>query len=403
MTRFYRIEHLADLLVNGNALNLEEGPRVVTACGPVPWCDGNSGNEANRVKKTRRTTGQCRLSEEQIVASAPIRQAGGHNARPSDELIESAHICGAKKCPSRPSTYKLQSCDNGDGREIARPSTLTAAKNSVLPQAKMSIADCCQCALDICSVTMIISYTFLESSRSHGFTQRSVALNVCEESPTMKWTKGKTAGVVIVLLIVVAATVFLFAKSKTPRATFVFPSQHDLGPVDRTTPNNSLIGMAKSLEAGDSTNFVDSFVFTGPDELELKTALEQWVVATTKFRQTIRDTFGDKQAQETFFSVPLSVSPELFSQPDVTIHGDSATVNLFMHGGKGGRPIEFTKVNGEWKMKGFAPLLNANTAVLNKIFPDLTVALDQTATEILSGKYKTAIEAVRAVKEKVNY
>jgi hypothetical protein len=79
------------------------------------------------------------------------------------------------------------------------------------------------------------------------------------------------------------------------------------------------------------------------------------------------------------------------------IQGDSATVTF--SGGKLGRPIQFVRLENEWKMAadGF---LHLSPAVMNDLYKRVIAALDQTMPEIPQNKYNTAMEAVEALKER---
>lgn len=223
----------------------------------------------------------------------------------------------------------------------------------------------------------------------------------------MAWTNAKTAIVAGAVLLVAGATSgILVLKSKTSTGFSHDPPAANNGNdiVDRTTPVGDLIVMAKAMDAGDAKAYVESCVFSTPDELRLKASMEEFVGAVARFRQAVSDKFGVEQLRENLRSIPLVFPPEALKNAEVKIEGDSATVDPFKglaKGGKGGRPVEFVKVGGEWKMKGFG-FIHVSPDAMSHIFAHITEALDGTAVEVSQNKYKTAAEAVKTMKERTD-
>ena len=100
--RLDRVQHLADVVVGGNAPDLEQRAGVVAAArlfhGLLRAQEGGALGEKDREGR-QPDVGHVK---EQVVARAPIGQSGGDRAHPSDEMIEAAPIHGPKTCLYRP-------------------------------------------------------------------------------------------------------------------------------------------------------------------------------------------------------------------------------------------------------------------------------------------------------------
>src|SRR5262249_29831738 len=98
-------------------------------------------------------------------------------------------------------------------------------------------------------------------------------------------------------------------------------------------------------------------------------------------------------------SLPFVIPPDVIEPGLVKIDGDSATVAILA--AKGGRPIQFNRVNQEWKMAadGFWHL---KPAVMNDILGRLIQSLHATTAQISQAKFKTPQEAVDAMKQKAS-
>ncbi len=133
-----------------------------------------------------------------------------------------------------------------------------------------------------------------------------------------------------------------------------------------------------------------------PDELKLKATLEALVAANARFKKALAEKFGAVEAGRAFPNLPFVIPSDVIISATEKITGDSATVTLL--GGKGGRPIQLTKIDNEWKMSadGFWHL---NPAVMNDFLGRAVKALDTTAAEIPLGRLNTAMEAVNKMKE----
>ena len=97
MRGFDRVEHLADVVVAGDALNLKEGAGIVAA--------GGLGQGALKTQEERALREEDRKSRKRdvlhgvadIVAGAPIGQVGGDGSHTSNNVIEAALVHGTRK------------------------------------------------------------------------------------------------------------------------------------------------------------------------------------------------------------------------------------------------------------------------------------------------------------------
>ncbi|MDB6026695.1 MAG: polymerase, sigma-24 subunit, subfamily [Verrucomicrobiales bacterium] len=224
----------------------------------------------------------------------------------------------------------------------------------------------------------------------------------------MAWTKAKIAVVVGAAIILVAGTTSIVItkttksgnSSSNQKPTDSVSRQDGDATADRTTPKRTMFIMANAMEAGDTKSYIDSFVFKTSDELKLKPTSEALIAAIARFNYAISNKFGADAAHAVFPNMPFVIPTNIIASLEEKIQGDSATVSLSAAGdNKGTRPVQFTKIDGEWKMAadGFVHL---SPTVMNDIYARVIKALDQTTPEIPQGKFKTAMEAVDKMKER---
>jgi RNA polymerase sigma factor (sigma-70 family) len=212
----------------------------------------------------------------------------------------------------------------------------------------------------------------------------------------MAWTNAKTAvvGGVLLLLAGTAAVVAVVAE-RHPANSALKPSVESVA--DSPTPKRALLAMSQVMETGDAKAYVNSYEFKTMEELKLRAILERLVTANARFNRALADEFGPEAAKGVFASLPFVVPADVIQSATEKIEGDSATVTLM--GGKSGRPIQFTKIDNEWKMAadGFWHL---GPAMMSGILDRAIKALDETSLEIPRKRYKAPMEAVDAMKQK---
>jgi hypothetical protein len=99
---FNRIERLADVIVGGNVLDLEQGTGVVATARLFHVLLETQERRALREKDGERRQGDLGHGIARVVACAPIRECGGDGAPASDQVVEGAPIhapSNAGTCP----------------------------------------------------------------------------------------------------------------------------------------------------------------------------------------------------------------------------------------------------------------------------------------------------------------
>lgn len=219
----------------------------------------------------------------------------------------------------------------------------------------------------------------------------------------MAWSKAKTAilaGVAVILTVGVVTGLVSISTTK-PKGSSQQPadsaSKQNTGTTaDRRTPKGTMLVMANAMEAGDAKTYVESYVLATTEELKLKSTLEAMIVAMARFNDALSNKFGGEAAHSVFADMPFAFPTNRIDSLEQKIQGDSATVSL---GEKAGRPIQFTKVNGEWRMQPDS-FVHLSPAVLGDLYVRVIKALDETTPEISQDKFKTAMEAVDKMKER---
>jgi hypothetical protein len=222
----------------------------------------------------------------------------------------------------------------------------------------------------------------------------------------MAWTKAKAAIVVAaVAILAVGTTGFVItiaeklgSAASRPKPLELVSTQARELIADRTTPKGTMLDMANAMETGDAKAYVESLVFKNDEELKLKPTLEALVAASARFNRALSDKFGAEAAHAELPNMPLMIPASIIDSAEQSIKGDSATISISANG-KGGRPIQFTRINGEWRMAadGFVHL---SPAVMSDIYARVIKALNETTPEIPQNHFKTAMEAVDKMKER---
>lgn len=210
---------------------------------------------------------------------------------------------------------------------------------------------------------------------------------------TMAYTKLKTTGIALVCVLFTAATGTAFVTQifgKNGAAKHAMKT-----PADRATPKGCLISMSAAMETGDTNAYIESFSFVTAEELTLKPTLEQLVGAARVFTSVLTNRFGAEASEIAYLNLPLPIVPRRhLESAKENIQGGLATVDVT----KGGRPVELHKLNGEWKTT-VEGMFHMPAGMLNSYASKLVRALSLGTEDLKQGKYKSALEAVNAVKQ----
>lgn len=212
----------------------------------------------------------------------------------------------------------------------------------------------------------------------------------------MAWTKAKTAiGAAAALMLAGTATTLLLRAAASSQAGR--GSGLEVVAAERTTPRGTMLVMTRALESGDANSYLECFSFTTTEEEQLKPALQSFVAATARFNRALREKFGVDQAHQAFPNMAFVIPTNLVQSAQEEIHGERATVVLT--GGKAGRPIDFVRTNGEWKMS-VSGFIHLSPTVMKDLYERVIRAMDETLQEIPGNKFAAAIEAVDRMKER---
>ncbi|MDB6028907.1 MAG: polymerase, sigma-24 subunit, subfamily [Verrucomicrobiales bacterium] len=249
--------------------------------------------------------------------------------------------------------------------------------------------------------TMLAQATTVMATAKGGAISTSTATLINGALKVMAWTKAKTVMAVGIAVILVSGTTGVVLSKTSKPGVFAKQKSASVSKqqtvVDRATPKGTMLVIADAMETGDATTYIESFVFNTRDELKLKSTMGTFIAATARFNRAISDKFGAEAAHVVFPSMPFAFpTNDIINLAEEKVSGDTATVSL---GAKGGRPVQFTKIDSEWKMAadGF---IHLSPAVMNDLYARVIKALDQTTPEIPLNQFKTAIEAVDKMKER---
>ena len=95
MARFNRIEHLSDVVVAGDAPDLEKATRVVASPGLFHRLLVTQKRRALGEKDAEGRESDVRHGIKDVLAGASVRQGGGGRSQALNEMIESARIHAA--------------------------------------------------------------------------------------------------------------------------------------------------------------------------------------------------------------------------------------------------------------------------------------------------------------------
>ncbi len=209
----------------------------------------------------------------------------------------------------------------------------------------------------------------------------------------MAWSKLKTTLLTgAVLLFGAATTGIVILKTANPAKLGRFGGAPAV--VDRTTPKGTLFVMARAMADGDVQTYLDCFLFTTAEELKLKGALADLVAANARFQKAAAARFGADAARAVFGRQPFVMPPDFLATGKETIDGDSAGVAF---GGKLGRPMELTKVGGEWKLKA-GRFLNLPPLALSDMCARVAKTMNDASAGISQNQFQTPLEAIEKAK-----
>ena len=173
--------------------------------------------------------------------------------------------------------------------------------------------------------------------------------------------------------------------------------------IDPSTPRGALKSLINAMETGDGDKLRSLIATTNPSEDKMVSAMAEMSQAQKKFRDAASSAFGNDATQLT--GDTSSASAEGMSKIDAakeTINGDSAIVDS---GPKSGTPpLTLTKSGGTWKIPIQQLSRGIDADSINQRLGDLSMMtglINESATEIGKGTYKTPQEAGKAIQAKM--
>ena len=187
------------------------------------------------------------------------------------------------------------------------------------------------------------------------------------------------------------------APSGTPmNGVTTAPASAPVVAVDLNSPRGTLKVLLAAIQTGDPEGIKKVIHATNPTETKMVDAMAHRVSAENNFRQAAIKAFGADAAKQ-LVGDPESNEANMaqIDAANETVQGDSAVVDT-------GRtePTKLTKVDGQWRLPASELAKDLDPAKIQQSIDDNNVAaslIDQFATEVGSGKYKTAAEAGESI------
>lgn len=174
---------------------------------------------------------------------------------------------------------------------------------------------------------------------------------------------------------------------------------------DATTPKAALRSFAIATRTGDRDSLRASFHATNETEQKVADLTADVAAAVVRLRDAAVAKFGDAGAKKFNGNIPDDSHLGRIDAGNEQVRDDDATVVVQ---GADGKPqsMYLVRVDGQWKISVARGLANMSAEKVNAQLAALTMTskiLDEVATEIGKGEYKSADEAEGALKSKVTH
>jgi hypothetical protein len=183
--------------------------------------------------------------------------------------------------------------------------------------------------------------------------------------------------------------------------TTTAPSTQHAMTLDLTTPQSAAKSLFKAVAAGDRDAVRSTLYADDAAQRDLIDAMADLIINGKHLGDAAKQQFG--QAGDAIGRGMLD--PNDLTRLDnavVNQTGDSATVAIPDSGRP--RPMTFKKQNGQWKLivTDFAAAAPANIARQTQLIRLMADAMEASAQEVASGKYKTPDAAVGAIQRRLH-
>ena len=170
--------------------------------------------------------------------------------------------------------------------------------------------------------------------------------------------------------------------------------------MDRSSPKAAAVSLFKAITAGDRDAVAAGFYSGNDEQRALAAAMADVIVSGKKLGDAAKEKFG--KAADPIGRGMLDPS-DLEKLDDATVveTGPDAAVLTVPDQP---RPMSFRRQGGEWKLvvTDFGGAAQANIAKQTRLVRAMADAIDAAATDIASGKYKTADEATFAIQQSLH-
>jgi hypothetical protein len=166
-------------------------------------------------------------------------------------------------------------------------------------------------------------------------------------------------------------------------------------PADQTTPQGTVVLLARATQAGDADALARLFHATDAQQKSYVQALTQQAHALAMYRQAVIKAFGQDVADRIAGN---AIDEENLRNSKTKIDGEKASVTL-----PGGEPYELLRVGGIWKVSAAQLTAGKNAQIMQQELTQmkqLSGVLVEVSEELVSGKYTTPEQLDDAIRAK---
>jgi hypothetical protein len=210
------------------------------------------------------------------------------------------------------------------------------------------------------------------------------------------WSQWKLALGVAAIVLLAAGTATVLAQKKNSAETV-----NTAAAEDRSTPIGALRFFAHALERFDATNVAASLHAQNPAQERFQNAMVSVVRSEGALRKALEEKFGTNGVaalpERPMFA--MSFGQEKLDAAEIEVHGTNAIVRTPGRDDRSDQ-MRLMKIGGVWKFsgeKGDSPQAGKAVESIERI----SAALETFTTEITNGGFRTAEEALRAMRTRI--
>ena len=209
------------------------------------------------------------------------------------------------------------------------------------------------------------------------------------------WSQWKLAIGVAAIVLLAAGTATVLAQKKNSAKASTTATE------DRSTPLGALRFFARALEKFDATNVAASLHAQNPAQERFDNAMVSVVRSEGAMRKALEEKFGTNYTP----SLPkrpvfaMSFGQEQLDVAEVETSGTNAIIHVPSRGDRSDE-LRMTRIGEVWKMsgeKGDSPSVAKTAESMERI----SAAVEAFTAKATSGEFRTAEEALRAMRTRV--